>query len=150
MQSLGWGARALFAVAVVATCAPACAQPSWWSDPFRTSREVSPAPGVPWEPRRALPTITAPEVTPQPTSAVPLTLAELTEYALRNNPRTRQAWFAARAAAAGVGIEEADLLPQLTGGFGVTRIRPVSGTTGTVSPWQTRYGPTLSLSYVLF
>jgi outer membrane protein TolC len=111
---------------------------------------VSPAPGVPWEPRQALPRITAPEATPQPTSAAPLTLAELTEYALRTNPRTRQAWFAARAAAAGVGFEEADLLPQLTAGFGVTRIRPVSGTTGTVSPWQTRYGPTLSLSYILF
>jgi outer membrane protein TolC len=49
-----------------------------------------------------------------------------------------------------VGIEQADYLPQLSGLFGVTRLRPVSGTTGAVSPWQTRYGPSLSLSYILF
>ena len=58
--------------------------------------------------------------------AAPLTLAELTEFALRNNARTRQAWFAARAAAAGVGLEQADLLPTVTGNFGVNRVRPVS------------------------
>jgi outer membrane protein len=54
------------------------------------------------------------------------------------------------ASAAGIGIEEADFLPQLTGTFGANRIRPVSGTTGAVSPWQTRYGPSVNLSYVLF
>src|SRR3712207_8497315 len=34
--------------------------------------------------------------------------------------------------------------------YGFTRIQPVSGTTGAVSPWQTRHGPTLSFSYVLW
>jgi outer membrane protein len=150
MRSLGWVARALFALGLVANCGAACAQQTWWSDPFRTSRDLSPAPGVRWEPTQPLPKVPAPDVTPQPTTSAPLTLAELTEYALRNNPRTRQAWFAARAAAAGVGVEEADRLPQITGSFGLTRVRPISGTTGTVSAWQTRYGPTLSLSYVLF
>jgi outer membrane protein TolC len=73
----------------------------------------------------------------------------LTEYALRNNPRARQAWFAARAAAAGVGIEQADRLPQVTGLVAASRVRPVSATTGSVSPWQNRYGPSVTLSYVL-
>jgi outer membrane protein TolC len=77
-------------------------------------------------------------------------LAELTEYALRNNPRAREAWFAARAAASGVGIEQADLLPQITGLVAASRVRPVSATTGAVSPWQNRYGPSVSLSYILF
>ena len=62
--------------------------------------------------------------------AAPLTLPELTEFALRNNPRARQAWFAARAAAAGVGIEQGDDLPQITASVGFNRAQPVSGTTG--------------------
>lgn len=79
-----------------------------------------------------------------------MSLAELTEFALRNNPRTRQAWHAARAAAAGVGVEQADLLPQITANYNLTRVQPISATTGVVSPWQTRYGPSVSLSYILF
>jgi outer membrane protein TolC len=118
-------------------------------NPFRFSHDVAPHPGVPWQPSQPLPQVPAPATTQPPETAAPLTLAELTEFALRNNPRTRQAWFAARAAAAGVGIEQADLLPTLTGNFGLNRVRPVSGTTGAASPWQTRYGPSLSLTYVL-
>jgi outer membrane protein len=151
MQRLGRGVWALCALGFVAHSAATQAEtpPPWWSDPLGVLRDVSPAPGVPWQPSRPLPSVPTPEVAPQPTSTDPLSLAELTEYALRNNPRTRQAWFAARAAAAGIGVEEADRLPQITGTYALTRIRPVSGTTGTVSPWQTRYGPTISLSYVL-
>jgi outer membrane protein TolC len=91
-----------------------------------------------------------PPTTPQPGASAALTLPELTEYALRNNPRARQAWFAARAAAAGVAVEQADLLPQITGLFAASRVRPVSATTGVVSPWQNRYGPSVTLSYILF
>jgi outer membrane protein TolC len=87
---------------------------------------------------------------PPPDTAAPLSLAELTEYALRNNPRVRQAWFAARAAAAGVAIEDADDLPTITANYALTRIRPISGTTGQLSPWQTRHGPSITLTYVLF
>jgi outer membrane protein TolC len=62
----------------------------------------------------------------------------------------RQAWFAARAAAAGVAIEDADDLPTITANYALTRIRPISGTTGQLSPWQTRHGPSVTLTYVLF
>ncbi|MGZ8267852.1 MAG: TolC family protein [Burkholderiales bacterium] len=117
---------------------------------MRTQSNLSPAPGVAWEPKEALPKVVAPETAPPPSTAAPLTLAELTEFALRNNPRVRQAWFAARAAAAGVGIEEADNLPTVTANYALTRIRPVSGTTGQLSPWQTRQNPSVSLTYVLF
>jgi outer membrane protein TolC len=103
-----------------------------------------------WEPQQALPPVPAPGAAPAPAGAAPLTLAELTEYALRNNPRARQAWFAARAAAAGVAIEQADLLPQITGLVSGSRVRPVSATTGAPSPWQNRYGPSVTLSYLLF
>jgi outer membrane protein TolC len=79
-----------------------------------------------------------------------LTLPELTEFALRNNPRTRQAWFAARAAAASVGITMGDDLPEISGSLSFNRAKPVSGTSGSQSPWLNRYGPGISFSYVLY
>jgi outer membrane protein len=122
----------------------------WHYDPFDTEATVAPSPGMRWEPDK-LPSAAArpPARQPLPTKA-PLTLAELTELALKNNPRSRQAWFAARAAAAGVGIEKAGELPQITAGYSIARNRPVSATTGAVADWQTRYGPSVSLSYVLY
>jgi outer membrane protein TolC len=141
---------ALIAFGFVTYVPSVSSQQFWGSDPFQTMGNVSSEPGVSWEPRKPLPRVVAPPLTPAPQTSAPLSLAELTEYALRNNPRARQAWFAARAAAAGVGIEQADRLPQITGAFGVTRIRPISGTTGTASAPQTRFGPSVSLSYVLF
>jgi outer membrane protein len=150
MQRLESIARGFLALALLSTISNASAQLFWGPDPFKTERKVSPAPQVPWEPTAPLPAIPVPPNTPQPGVAAPLTLAELTEYALRNNPRARQAWFAARAAAAGVGVEQADLLPQVTGIFSATRVRPVSATTGAASPAQNRYGPSVSLSYILF
>jgi TolC family type I secretion outer membrane protein len=153
MQRLACLTRVLVALGVGGYAASAWSQQSWWSNWFKMpaiSTEVSPEPGIPWQPRQPLPPVSAPPTAPVPEQSAPMTLAELTEYALRNNPRARQAWYAARAAAAGVGIEQADFLPQITGAFGVNRIRPVSGTTGAVSPWQTRYGPNVNLTYVLF
>ena len=76
-------------------------------------------------------------------------MPELTEFALRNNPRTRQSWLAARAAAAGVAIEQADLLPQVSAGYSVTRNQQVTNQ-GAVVPWQTRFGPSVTLSYILY
>jgi outer membrane protein TolC len=150
MQRLGWLGPGLVALGLIACGPGAWAQQFWGSDPYKTEAKVSPAPHQVWEPQRPLPPVPAPEAAPAPSGAVPLTLAELTEYALRNNPRARQAWFAARAFAAGVAIEQADLLPQITGLVSGSRVRPVSATTGSASPWQNRYGPSVTLSYLLF
>jgi outer membrane protein len=130
--------------------APSAWSQYWRNDPLDTESKTVPTPGTRWEPSRALPAITVPATPAQPNQAAPLSLAELTEFALRNNPKTRQAWHAARAAAAGVGVEQADLLPQITANYNLTRVQPISATTGAVSPWQTRYGPAVSLSYILF
>lgn len=119
-------------------------------DPFGIDGKVAPAPDVRWDSPGPLPPVPVPALAEQLRSDGPLSLPELTEFALRNNPRTRQAWFAARAAAAGVGVERASDLPSITANLGVTRTRPVSATSGAVSPWLTRYGPSVSLSYVLF
>ncbi|MDP1672733.1 MAG: TolC family protein [Burkholderiales bacterium] len=96
-----------------------------------------------------LPVVGSPPATGQLARNQPLSLPELTEFALRNNPRTRQSWFAARAAAAGVGIEKADLLPQLSANYAMTRTQQVTNQ-GVLVPWQTRYGPSISLSYLLY
>lgn len=80
----------------------------------------------------------------------PVSLAQLTDLALRLNARTRQAWLQARAEAAVVGMERADLFPQLNALLSHNLGRSISGTTGTSSPVQTRYGPNVTLSYVLF
>jgi outer membrane protein len=119
-------------------------------DPFGVDGKVSPAPGVRWDPAETLPVVPVPAVAEQLPGDAALSLPELTEFALRNNPRVRQAWFAARAAAAGVGIERAGDLPTVTGSIAMTRAQPVSATSGAVSPWITRYGPSVSLGYVLF
>lgn len=117
-------------------------------DPYGADEKVAPAPFLRWESTLPLPEVaTSPPVSGGLASNV--TLPEVTEFALRNNPRTRQTWLAARAAAAGVGMEQADRLPTITGNFAVNRTQQVSNQ-GAIVPWQTRYGPSVSLSYVLF
>src|SRR5262245_28749129 len=135
------------ALAVAWPCAQA---QSWWRDPFDTEKMTAPAPEKSWEPNKQLPVVPVPETSGVLGSGQPLTLPELTEFALRNNPRTRQAWFAARAAAANVGVTRGDDLPEITGNYLASRLRPVSGTSGAVSPWMNRYGPAISFSSVLF
>jgi outer membrane protein len=122
------------------------------SDPINVEGMTAPGHNIPWRPDRPLPQVTPPaalQTLPGELSR-PLSLAELTELALRLNPRTRQAWLQARAEAAAVGIERADDWPQLNL-LGTHRIfRSVSGTSGASTAVQTTYGPTLSLSYVLY
>lgn len=148
METLGRMRLLALAIGLLVFTSSVWSQGFWGADPFRTEFKVPAAPHRPWQPSR-LPSVPSPHLAPEPGAGAPLTLAELTEYALRNNPRARQAWFAARAAAAGVAIEQADLLPQVTGLVAASRVRPVSATTGSVSPWQNRYGPSVTLSYVL-
>jgi TolC family type I secretion outer membrane protein len=117
-------------------------------DPFGSDSAVAPTPGVPWKPQEPLPKIPEPKVVESLDSARQWTLPELTELGLRNNPRTREAWLAARAAAAGVGVEEAAWLPEISAQYSRIQSKQVSSG-GTATPRQTRYGPTVSLSYLL-
>jgi outer membrane protein len=102
-----------------------------------------------WESPEPLPQVPAAPGAPLPAADRPLTLPELTEFALQNNPRTRQAWYAARAAAEVVGIERSDDLPQISAALTAGRSES-SGQTGNQNPWLTRYGPAISLSYLLY
>lgn len=118
-------------------------------DPFGTERYVPAAPGIRWQSPDALPQVPDAPSGQLPAAARPLSLPELTEFALQNNPRTRQAWFAARAAAAGIGIERANDLPQVTADI-VGQRSETGSQTGNQNPWLTRYGPAVTLTYLLF
>ena len=121
-------------------------------DPIKVDSLTSPAPSQPWVPDTRLPSVPAVAgAQPAPGElGQPLSLAQLTDLALRLNPRTRQAWMQARAEAALIGVERADDWPLLTL-TGQHRIfRGVSNTSGQPTGVQTNYGPTLSLSYLLY
>jgi outer membrane protein TolC len=118
-------------------------------DPFRADDAVAPAPGVPWMSPDALPEVPQPDVPSALNTTQAWTLPALTEFALRNNPATRQAWLAARAAAASVGIEQAAWLPDISAQYSVSQSKQISSS-GSAEARQTRYGPSVSLSYLLF
>ncbi|MDQ3197356.1 MAG: TolC family protein [Pseudomonadota bacterium] len=120
-------------------------------DPFGTEAGTAPAARTPWEgaqPLPAAPSPAFPSANEVPKRIV-ASLPELTEIALANHPTAREAWAAARAQAAELGIFQADYLPQLSGNLGVTHSQSLSSS-GVSVPSQTRYGPNVSLSYVLF
>ncbi|MBC7781392.1 MAG: TolC family protein [Proteobacteria bacterium] len=119
----------------------------WWRDPLQLERLITQNPEQAWGGNR-LPTIPKPSAE-LPNPERPLTLAELTDLSLRNNPQTRVAWQAARAAAAQVGIELADYSLQASGALSYLRARQVSQT-GISQPVIERYAPSLTLSYTLF
>ncbi len=82
----------------------------------------------------------------------PLTLAELTELALHNNPATREIWAAARAQAAAADVAGSAYWPTLDANVSLSRgISSINTSSGVVSGnTQTRLSPSISLSYLLF
>lgn len=78
-----------------------------------------------------------------------LSLIALSDLALRNNPQTRVAWDQVKADAAALGIARAAYWPQIDASVSVQHIQSLSNT-GSSGPAQTRYGPAISLSYLLW
>jgi TolC family type I secretion outer membrane protein len=118
-------------------------------DPYRTENLIPPDHRSRW--------ITGDTVEPPtpmlevlPNANEELTLAQLTDLALRNNPRTRQAWANARFEAAQYGIAKSALMPQIDLVLNASRARTISNTSGVATPEQNRYGPSVSLSYILY
>ncbi|MCC7485476.1 MAG: TolC family protein [Burkholderiales bacterium] len=134
---------------VLLSLAAAAAPEADGRDPFGTSRYAPLAPGVRWDSPVPLPQVTEMPVASLPATDRPLALPELTELALQNNPRTRQAWFAARAAASAIGIERSDDLPRVSALVTVQRSES-GGQAGNQINWLTRYGPAVTLTYLLF
>ncbi len=108
---LGWG----FPVLLAALAAGCSSLP-----PERgISRAVAPAPGRAWQPPSdATPPLPAAGQGPQIPAeylkeGAALSLSQIVDLALRNNPATRQAWFDARAAAAELGAKYSAWYPSL-------------------------------------
>lgn len=79
----------------------------------------------------------------------PLSLVQLTDLALHNNPSTRIAWAQIRSSEAGVELARAGYWPQLTLAYDYQKEKVPTGTSGAVIP-ETQYGPSIDLSWLLF
>lgn len=79
----------------------------------------------------------------------PLTLMQLTDLALHNNPSTRIAWAQIRSSEAGVELARAGYWPQLTLAYDYQRQKSTAGATGSTAP-RTLYGPSVDLNWLLF
>ncbi|HET6837538.1 MAG TPA: TolC family protein [Gemmatimonadales bacterium] len=114
---------------------------------------VPPSPNAAWAPpAREVRTDTANRIT------VPadleqrikqLSLAEVVDLGLRNNPQTRVSWANARAAAAAYGSERGAYFPTIDGDVTGTRLKTVASQ-GRSAVTQSVLSPSLSLTYLLF
>lgn len=112
---------------------------------------------VPWTPpARALKP--EPLVIPGVITAVPpdlaqhiqqLSLLDVVDLALRNNPATRASWAQARVAADVLGSTEGRYFPTVDGTFSASRTKSPA-TAGRIGGLRTEYGPTVTLNYLLF
>ena len=146
-------ARAAIAFAAialsVASAAPALAADysgADYSDPFRT-RELAPPPPLAGFSDSASGGDMAPCRFDAQPSQPPLTLADVIDRALCNNPQTRLAWANARAQAAQVGIARSAYLPSLNAS--VTASRSQSSNTAANAEID-QAGAGLSASWVLY
>jgi NodT family efflux transporter outer membrane factor (OMF) lipoprotein len=78
-----------------------------------------------------------------------LTLTEIVDIGLRNNPGTRLAWANAQAAAATYGSARGERLPTVDGNVTATRLKTVASQ-GRTAVEQSVLTPSASLSYLLF
>jgi outer membrane protein len=139
----------VFLAALFAGCSTTVTEPS-------VARSVAPAPGRPWQPPAdAMPP--APPAAKEKEPGIPpeylkegatLSLGQVVDLALRNNPATRQAWFDARAAAAELGSKYSAWYPSLELDAQIQRQKQTA-VGGQFTFQQTTYGPTLSFNYLL-
>lgn len=82
-------------------------------------------------------------------SAGAMTLMQLTDLALRRNPKTHSGWAAIRTSEAGVELARAGYWPQIDATVSGQRNRALNFS-GQPANIQTRYGASVSLSYLLW
>lgn len=116
----------------------------------------SPSPSVPWTPPAGV-TDREPLVTAATINAVPadlqqrlqsLTLADVVDLALRNNPTTHASWSQAQAAADLLGSARGEYFPELNAAVTTSRIKSPA-TNARPAGERTEYGPAVSLNYLL-
>jgi outer membrane protein len=138
------GIGAIMALAVLAGCAPRrssigglpAAPPkpdSYYRPP---AGEIAPA----------SPKVTLPATMP---NLATLSLADVVDLSLRNNPTTRISWAQALSAADEYGASRGALLPSVTADVSASRSLALSSPTRPAGE-RTQYGPSVSLSYMVF
>jgi outer membrane protein len=114
---------------------------------------VAPSPSVVWTPPRQehrRDTTAVPAIPPDLEQRIKrLTLAEVVDLGLRNNPQTRISWANARAAADAYGSARGAYFPTIDADVTGTRLKTVASQ-GRIAVSQSVFSPTLSLNYLLF
>ena len=144
--------RAVAGIAAVLLAVAGCSS----LPPGRSADDgVSPAPERPWQP---VSEARLPAPTPPPAPAIPseylqpgttLSLSQILDLALRNNPLTRTAWFFARSASADLGSRRSEYFPTIELDGSITRQKQAA-LGGRSIFLQTTYGPSVSLTWLLF
>ncbi len=135
----------------VVPCALACGTPR-----VNGVAGASPAPNVPWTPPpgavKPEPLVTRAQITAVPPDLQQriqqLTLVDVVDLALRNNPATRASWSQARASADLLGSARGQYFPTVNGTAAVSRIKSPA-TNARPAGIRTEYGPQVSLNYLL-
>ena len=115
---------------------------------------VSPSPAVPWTPPARLASSAAPASPPAAippellTSPAPWTLGDIVDIALRNSSLTREAWHAARAAAAAYASERGGYFPEIDLNADYNRQKPATSAGGTQAEQRWESG-SLDLNWLL-
>lgn len=115
-----------------------------------------PSPNAEWKPAAGA-IKPEPPISQAPRSVVPddiaerirqLTLADVVDLALRNNPATQASWSQARASADLFGSARGAYMPTINGTATLSRTRQPSTSTQSAGE-RTQYGPAISLNYLL-
>lgn len=115
------------------------------------SAPVPAGPSTQWTPTASVKQAAAADArrtAPTPSNVRQLTLPEIVDLALRNNPATELSWSQARAAADVYGSSQGRYYPSLSAGIAATRTRTIA-TPGRPAGERTQYGPSLSLAYTV-
>lgn len=140
--------RALLIAMFAAACAPGLPGPGGGS------RSVAPSSGAPWAPehldRPPLPSTPPATASPEVMGRLDaLTLTDVVDVALQNNPTTRISWSNARAASARLGAARGDYLPTAQVDLRATK-QQTPGTGGAGAVEQQTYGISGSFTWLLF
>ena len=143
--------KLLTTLLIVAVVAAGCRPPR-----VNGAAGSSPAPNTPWQPPanavKPEPTITAATVAAIPPDLAQrvqrLTVTDVVDIALTNNPATRASWSQARAAAFTFGSERGQYFPTINAAGQLSRSQTPATTTRSAGK-QTTYGPSISLNYLL-
>jgi outer membrane protein TolC len=112
--------------------------------PSQPNEYWNPSPAIKAQVQQPKPTV-APAAIPVASSR--LSMAEVVDLALRNNPATRLSWAQARASADAYGASRGQYFPSLSVDVGGSQAQPLAPS-GLLSQ-RYQYGPTLSLSYLI-